>query len=237
MTVVGEASILIRPVTTGFEGELKKQTDASLVGFRKDAEAAGAEAGAGLRGGVTKESGKLAGDLEKHGNAAGAALSSGVKKGLLVVGAAAVGAAASAVHLAESMQSADASIAAASDTSVKSATAIGNAFLDTAGKSEFSGEQMATAFATVAGQLKETEGHALDAAQASQFMGAADDLATAKKIDLGVATSATAGVMQAFQLQTSNAADVTDVLFKAPTTPGQGVDTLGTQLERVRSKL
>ena len=237
MTVVGEASILIRPVTTGFEGELKKQTDASLVGFRKDAEAAGAEAGAGLRGGVTKESGKLAGDLEKHGNAAGAALSSGVKKGLLVVGAAAVGAAASAVHLAESMQSADASIAAASGTSVKSATAIGNAFLDTAGKSEFSGEQMAKAYAGVAGQLKATEGHALNAAQASKVMAAADDLATAKQIDLGTATSTLASVMQAFHLKTTDASHASDVLFSASTATGQSVDALGSALARVKSRL
>jgi TP901 family phage tail tape measure protein len=285
--LVGTAEVLIVPVTTGFESALKKETAAGLSGFHKDAGLAGAAAGTNLRTGVTRESGKLAGDLEKDGKRAGDGLHKGMSGGLsklagalsatgLPLGAlsggleksasaaehvdrkssglagtlhhlggialagvagAAILTAGAAIHLGQSMQSADAAIAAASNTSVTSAAKIGDAFLKTGGASEFTAQQMARAFASVAGQLKATEGHALTAAQASRVMAAADALATGKQIDLGTATQATAGIMQAFKLQTGDAAHVTDVLFQASAATGQGVDTLANQLEKVRSKL
>ena len=363
--LVGTAEILVVPDTAGFETALKDESDGAFGGFRRDAEQAGADAGAGLRTGVTdeasklesdlgdigaaggvnlregvkdgskglekdlsdlgaasgaglrtgvkdeaskletdlsdigsagglglrrgvtEETGKLADDVEKDGERGGEGLSKGLSGGLSkisnVLGAtglplesfrtgldkageaagetehrtsglggalnevgkvaligfagAAAAAAAAGVDVGEKMQSAEASIAGAAGTTVKAADQIGSAFLDTGGKSEYSGVQMAQAFASVAGQLKATEGRALDAAQASQVMAAADDLATAKQIDLGTATSTVAGVMQAFQLKTSDAAHVSDVLYQASSATGQSVDTLGSQLEKVRSKL
>lgn len=155
--------------------------------------------------------------------------------GLAAVAAGAVGFA--AIDMGEKMQSADAAIATSSGISVKAATAIGNAFLNTAGTSEFSGHEMAEAFATVAGQLKSTEGAALDSHSALTFMTAAQNLATAKQIDLGTATQTLAGVMQAFHTPVAQASQVTDDLFNASAATGQGVDTLGAALEKVRSKM
>ncbi len=82
MTVVGEASILIRPITTGFDEELKAQTSGSFTNLARDGEAAGANTGAGIRRGVTSETGKLASDLERDGTKAGEGLSKGVSGGL-----------------------------------------------------------------------------------------------------------------------------------------------------------
>ena len=154
--------------------------------------------------------------------------------GLAVAGAAA---AAEGIHLAMSMQSADAAIAVASGTSTKAATDIGNAFLATAGKSEFSGIEMANAFGQVAGQLKSAQGSALSTTQAMQVMNATSDLATAKQISLTTATSTVAAAMQAFQLKTKDASAVSDILLNASDATGQSVSALGNALDKTKTKL
>jgi TP901 family phage tail tape measure protein len=135
------------------------------------------------------------------------------------------------------MQKADASIATSEGVSVKAATNIGNAFLDTGGKVEFSGIKQAQAFSLVAGELKTTEGQALSTAQATTFMTSAMTLATATGTDLSDTTSTLAGVMQAFQLPLAQTASASNVLFNASRATGQGIDTLATSLEKTRSKL
>lgn len=135
------------------------------------------------------------------------------------------------------MQSLDARIATASGTTMAAAKQIGDAFLGTAGTSEFSGQEMAAAFAGVAGQLKATVGHALSAAEALQVMHAADDLATAKQIDLGSALSAVSAVMQSYGLRTKDAASVSDVLFNASNATGTSVSALATAVQRVHSTM
>ena len=184
----------------------------------------------------------LSGGTEKHMGGIKSALSSlGVPNSLLggwgAMGAAVLGVGVGAIDMGEKMQSADTSIANSAGISVKAATAIGNAFLGTALKSEFSGKEMATAYAAVAGQLGAAEGHALTTAQAMTVMNVATDLATAKQIDLGTATSTLASVMQAFQLPVSQAADASNVLFNASNATGQGIDTLGGVMDKVRSKM
>ena len=153
------------------------------------------------------------------------------------LGLAVVGVAAASIDLGEKMQSADTAIATSTGQSVASATAIGNAMLDTAGKSEFSGEVQAEAYAAVAGQMKATEGATLNTTQAMTLMNAAGDLATAKQISLNTATSTLAATMQAFQMPVKDASDATDILFNASNSTGQGVDTLGAALDKMRAKL
>jgi Phage-related minor tail protein len=142
-----------------------------------------------------------------------------------------------AFKMGEEMQSADAQIAISSGSTIAAATNIGNAFLDTAGTSEFSGLTMAKAFATVAGELKSTEGHTLNVKEAMQFMNAAADLATAKQLSLGDATTNVAGIMQAFGIETSGAANVANILFNASNATGQSIDSLASSLEKMHAKL
>jgi TP901 family phage tail tape measure protein len=217
----------------------------------------GGAAGLALSGGVKDGTEDLAGDLEKVGEDAGGGLNSGLSSkmggiksvlssigvpsallgGWGELGLAVVGVAAASIDLGEKMQSADTAIAASSGQTVASATAIGNAMLDTAGKSEFSGEEQAEAYAAVAGQMKATEGATLDTTQAMTLMNAAGDLATAKQISLNTATSTLAATMQAFQMPVKDASDATDILFNASNSTGQGVDTLGAALDKMKSKL
>lgn len=223
----------------------------------KDGEKAGEDLHKGLSGGLSKIASLIGATglplehfkegFEKAGEAAeesghkvgGLGSTLGHVATIASVGVAAAfgGMALEGVHLAEGMQQADAAIASASDTSVAAATKIGNAMLGTEFTSEFTGQKLAAAYAGVAGQLKATEGHALDTAQAMQVMSAADDLTTAKQAALGATTATVAGILQAFQLKTADSAHVADVLYTASTATGQSVDALGSSLEKVRSKL
>lgn len=153
-----------------------------------------------------------------------------------LAGAAALGIiSAEAFKMGVEMQSADEKIAVASGSTIKAATAIGNAFLKT--QNEFSGQTMATAYDGVAGVLKSTEGHTLGVSGAMQVMSASVDLAEGKQLQLGATLSDVAGIMQAFQLKTSAAASVADILFSASNATGQSVDSLASALEKMRAKL
>lgn len=255
MALVGEAEIIATVNTAGAEAKLVGLEDSANAGIGTKAETAGRDAGgrftSGLSAGtkdvgkdteesLSKSTGRMQGLVkDSTGKMSGFLSNLGVPSSLLTgYGALAVGVgaiAAGALDLGSKMQSADAAIATSAGISVKAATDIGNAFLNT--KNEFSGIQQAKAFSDVAGQLKLTEGAALTTAQSLTFMNAATTLATAKGISLGTATSTTAGVLQAFQLKVKDAADVTNVLFNASNATGQGVDALGASFEKTRSKL
>ncbi len=308
--IVGTAEVEIVPISPGFENALKDETNGGLTSFSKDAEVAGADAGANLRGGVQKEAGKieddlaeagaasggsfrrgvtgetgkLGEDLEVEGTKAGAGLERGASSGLsklagaistagLPLGGlstgleksagaaehaekstgsfaeslgaaagplAAVGIAAAAgvgytIHLAEGMETADVSIKNVTGSTMGAAKQIGDSFLKM--KSEFNGEEIAAAYAEVAGQLKSIEGHALSTGEADKFMAAATGLAAAKQIDLASATTTLAKVMQAFGLGAHEASHASDVLYTASNETGLSIEALGTQLTKIKSKL
>lgn len=225
--------------------------------FISETEATGGLAGAGLRDGLEDGTTGIEDDLGSVGKRSGTALSKGAESGLSGIkgmlgnlgvpkallggwgelGLAVVGVGALAVDLGKKMQSADAAIAVASGSSIKSATAIGNAFLDTAGKSEFSGEEQASAYAAVAGQLKSVEGHTLDVKDATGFMTAAGDLATATHTSLASATAAVAASMQSFQTGAKGAAGVSGILLEASNATGGSVTSVGAALDKVKTKL
>jgi TP901 family phage tail tape measure protein len=254
--IVGEAEVIIRANTAGLDAELGA-TDLGAGGLTSKAATAGEDAGLALTGGVKKETGKLGADVAKDGEDAGGMFAGALSKplssaksmlsglgvpeavltgwGAAGVAVAAIGAA--SIDAAMKMQTADATISTSEGITVKAATNVGDAMLGTSGKSEYSGQQMAVAFGAVAGQLKATQGSALTTAQSMQVMNAASDLATAKQIDLGTATSTVAGVMQAFQLKTGQAAMAADTLFNISNVTGQGVDTVGSALEKLKAKL
>ncbi len=254
---VGEAEVIIKANTAGFQESLKESTDPALSKLESDSGEAGALAGGNLRSGVKGEAEKLGGDLEKSGTEASGKLGGALEKGtsgiksmlgdlgvpsqLLggwAMGAEAIGGAAAAtIDLASKLQNTDAQISATAGISMKAATNIGNAFLGTAGSTEYSGQQMATAFAGVAGQMKSVEGHALTTKQSLDFMKTASDLAAAKGIDLNTATATLASTMQAFQIPAKDAAKATSVLFHASNATGLGVDAVGQQLAKLKTRL
>jgi Phage-related minor tail protein/Phage tail lysozyme len=184
-----------------------------------------------------EEAGKAAEDTSGKASGLTGTLSHLGGYALLGVAGAAGVAAVAGVKLAESMQTADASIEGSADISTAAAKAIGDAFLGTAFKSTFSGQEMAKAYAAVAGQLKSTEGHALSTSEAMQVMGASSDLAEAKQIGLGSATETVAKTMQVFGLGAGEAAHASDVLYSASNATNQSVESFAQQLSKMKSKL
>jgi hypothetical protein len=76
--IVGVAEVEVVPISPGFENALKDETSGGLASFSKDAEVAGADAGANLRGGVQKEASKIEDDLAAAGDASGGGFRKGV---------------------------------------------------------------------------------------------------------------------------------------------------------------
>jgi hypothetical protein len=133
-----------------------------------------------------------------------------------VVALGAVGAAVEAVKLGTAYQTAQAAIQGATGQSVKEVAKLTGAFstLGTGSQAAAgSGMQMEAAYASVAGQLKLTEGHALSTAEATKFSAAANNLAESGAASLSEAYSATAKVMQTYHLSANQAAGVTDTLY------------------------
>jgi Phage-related minor tail protein len=159
--------------------------------------------------------------------------------GYALAGVAAAGAVVGVVtvKMAEGMQTAEAKIKSSEEITTAASKEVGNAFLKQGASAEFSGNAMTEAFASVAGQLRASAGHALNTAESYEVMHAASNLAEAGQIGIGEATQATAGVMQAFVLKAGEAGHVTDVLYSASNRTKLGVSELATQLEKLRGKL
>jgi TP901 family phage tail tape measure protein len=165
--------------------------------------------------------------------------------GLSTVGkAAAIGLAGAAVAIgAEGIKSAieyqesTAKIAASAGISQDAATKVGDAFLKTAGKSTFSGQEIAAAFGPVAGQLKLTEGHALSASESMTVMQAAMDAAEASGQDLGTTTADLAGVMQTFGLGVDQASGASDILYNTARNLNLPIDQVAQGMEKLKGRL
>jgi TP901 family phage tail tape measure protein len=163
---------------------------------------------------------------------------SGVARDISLATVAGLGAAAVAcTDLAMNYQQTDGKIAASAGISINAATKIGDGFLSMGTSTTFSGQQVATAYAAVAGQLGNTEGHALTAGQALEVMRASTDLAEASGSSLGSATSDLSTVMQAYGIRVQGAGQASDELFNAANITGQGLDQVTNVTQRLHSQL
>ena len=156
---------------------------------------------------------------------------------LLGAGAAFAAVSAEGVHLAMGFQTSVAAISANSDIPIEAAKKIGDAFLDTAGYMTISGNEMAKAFAPVSGQLKITEGAALDTAQSLRFMKTAADLAEGSQTDLTTSTAALSQVMQSFHLPLTQATTAADLLFNVSRSLNVPIDSVSAAIDKLHGRL
>lgn len=156
---------------------------------------------------------------------------------LIGVGVGLAGAAAESIKLGMDFQEATSNIAANADISQAAAKKIGDAFLTTAGTTTFSATEMATAYSSVAGQLGEVNGKALNAKQALDFMRASTDLAEASGSNLSSTTKTLASIIQTFGLKSSDAAYASDTLYSASRQTGVSVDQLGSTMQRLEARM
>jgi TP901 family phage tail tape measure protein len=163
------------------------------------------------------------------------------KKGMEAIGAGAIAAIAAVAVLsvknALTMQESDARIQGSAQISAKAATSIGDAFLGTAFKSTFSGQEMADAFGPVAGVVQQLAGHILNASDAMTVMSAATTLAEASNQPLASTTSDLVAVMQSYHLKLSGASDASNILFNTSRLTGVGLDTLSATVDKLHGKL
>jgi TP901 family phage tail tape measure protein len=186
---------------------------------------------------VTEGAESMGSKMEKAGGQSSGLVSTLVTNPYVMVAAAVVGVATVAVDMAAKYQTVTNKIAANMGITTKAGAAIGDAFLTTAGKVTFSGSQIASAFAGVAGQADALNGGALTAQQSLGLMDSAMDLAEASGTDLATATAATTNTLQAFGLKISDSPLVADVLYNAANKTGQTVGTLSSALDKMKAKM
>jgi len=178
--------------------------------------------------------GEKVGEAETKGKKFGAAMSEVGKALTIGLGAAAIGVGVEAIKMGTEFQETTAQIANHANISTKAAEAIGRAFLGTAGKIEYSGQAIASAYAPVAGELGQVEGHALNAAQALQVMRAASDLAEAGQEPLATTTKSLADSMLVFGIHSSGAAAAANILWNTERDLGVKSSDLVSVYERLR---
>lgn len=216
------ADSILPPVVVSLVADIKefsaKMDEAKLK--MDEVEAKSTEGGAG----------GLLGSLSGAGMLGVAGAAAAAAAGVAVIGA-------TAVDSASKFQSAMTQVQNSAGLSENATKKLGNAFIDTMGKSEFSATQIAQAYSQVAGQLELLNGAQLTTNQAMGFTNAAIDLATAKHIDLGAAMASTTQTMKAFQIPVAQAAQVTNDLFVTSGMTGSSVDQLANQFTKMHAKL
>lgn len=156
---------------------------------------------------------------------------------LIAGGALAAGIGYESVKSAQEYQESVYKIAANSNVTIGAADKIGQAFLNTAGVSYASGNEIAAAFSHVSGQLASVEGHALNSTQALGFMNKALDLNEAVAGNLTDTTAALSQTMQSFGFALSKAGYASDVLFNAGRMTNQSLETVSTAVDRLHGRL
>ena len=190
-------------------------------------------------GAATDKSEAFRGSVEKAGTSTGAlgSIVGSLPSPYILAGAAIAGVAAVSVDMASKYQTATNQIAASEGITTGAAAKIGDAFLTTGGTVTFSAQQIATAFAGVAGQAKQINDGALTATQSLNLMKAAMDVAEAGGTSLSGATADITKTLQAFSLGINQAPLVSDVLYNAANRTGVSVDALSGALTRAKSRM
>ncbi|GAB2751505.1 phage tail tape measure protein [Sinomonas soli] len=195
-----------------------------LEAFGKLAEAAGVKAAGGqerLAESAHSSSPKLLGAAVAAGAVAAAAIDIGKRS----------------IEAASQYQEATAKLAAHAGISQAAAEKVGTAFLNTAGDTTFSAQQLMEAFAPVSGQFELLNGHALSASDSLTVMKTASDLAEASGTDLGTTTKSLADVMVAYGIKVADASKASDVLENASRLTGVGVGAVATAVDRLKGRL
>jgi TP901 family phage tail tape measure protein len=142
-----------------------------------------------------------------------------------------------ALGAAEQYQSAMTDIQNATGQSDAQIKQLGDSMLGTAGKTEFSANEQAAAYAKVAGQLLIVNKGALDTAQAMAFMTTASKLAVATNSDLASTTQAVTSVLKSYGLGLDQAGKAADVLYNASSRTGLGVSDIATRIDILTGRL
>jgi TP901 family phage tail tape measure protein len=141
------------------------------------------------------------------------------------------------MKMAVSFDKSTASIAANANISMNAAGNITKAFLTTAGSMAFNAQEMATAYAPVAGQLTTVTGKAQTTGQAMQFMHVSMGLADASGSDLTATTADLSSIMQVYHYTVSQASTASNILYNTSRLTANSISALDTVTARLHSRL
>jgi TP901 family phage tail tape measure protein len=185
-----------------------------------------------LTAGMAKAKGEMSGfadSTKASSSAVGVA-------GLAIVGAvAAIGTA--SVMQAAKFQTSMTTMANNANLPARAVTAISKAIQTAAIGTDSSANTMAAALAPVAGELARLQGGALTAASATQILTAAQNLHEGANIDLATSLKSITDLLLVYHLKTSDAASVSDSLFRAQAQLGISGDTLASMMQRLQPRI
>jgi TP901 family phage tail tape measure protein len=173
--------------------------------------------------------------LSKKGASTGAMLSKGFGLAALGVGGLALGIAGIGIKSAMDYQAAMAKVGGQLGLTEGQTKKLADTFMRTSRGSEYSANDLANAYAGVAGQVANLSGGTDVAGSSTAILQASMELATAKGIDLNSAVSTVVGTMRTFQMPTSAAGDAMAILYNTSSATGISVDNLTSTLGRMNS--
>jgi len=141
------------------------------------------------------------------------------------------------VMLAEKFQSSVAGVSGQLGLSAKQTKAFSDELLNLATGSEFTGGQLAQAYAGVARQVTALAGGTNLAKASTDILKASMELSVATGTDLSNSTQSIVSVMRAFQEPASSASTVMGELYNTSTLTGISTDQLATSLGRMHSRI
>ncbi len=210
---------------------LATKAESDVTGLEKHTGAANEAAAAEQKlGNESETAGK------KAGNAASGGLSmSTLASAAIVVGLAEIGT--KSVEAADTYENSTVQMGINAHETEQQANQLGDTFLATGGKSEYSAQQLMAAYSPVAGLLTNITGQALSNADATKVMQAAQNAAYGTGQDLANVTDGLAKVMVAYHLNASQAAQASDVLTNTSLLTNTSIGDLAGAVDKLHAKL
>ena len=185
------------------------------------------------------KTGMYASQLERASSSGGilGGILSGLGGSWMTLLAGVAGGTAVLVHFGLAAQDLGTQIANSANITVAAGNKIVTSMQQTGGKTTFTGNELASAYAKVAGVLGLVSGQALTTGDSVKFMLHVSDLAEVSGSSLASTTKALADVMVAYNIKAKDAGAATDVLYNASRLTGVPVSSLAQSLQRLHSQL
>jgi len=185
------------------------------------------------------KTGLYASQLDRAGRSGGilGGILSGLGGSWMTLLAGVAGSTAVLVHFGLAAQDLGTKIANSANITVNAGNKIVAAMQRTGGKTTSTGNELAGAYAKVAGALGLMNGAALSAKDSVTFMLQASDLAEASGSSLASTTKALSDILVTYHIDAKNAGQATDILYNASRLTGQSIPSLASAFQRLHSQL
>jgi TP901 family phage tail tape measure protein len=176
-------------------------------------------------------------EMGKKGASTSSVLSSGFMGIGAAVGGLALGVGGLSIDLASKLQTSVTRIAGQLSLTSAQTSSLERSFLDLAMGTEFTSQQLSSAYAGVATQVRNLAGGQNLAIASTQILKSAMDLSVASGTDLSTSTSQIVTLLRAFSAPVSQAKDQFSLLYNTTNLTGLGMDSVSNALIKMKNKL